>query len=58
MRKLSIWFTHTEFYMVPCVNPDGYIYNYLNAPDGGGMWRKNLRDNNFNSAVETTGLMG
>lgn len=36
---------HTELYFVPCVNPDGYIYNQTTNPSGGGMWRKNRRDN-------------
>jgi hypothetical protein len=35
----------TEMYFVPFVNPDGYEYNHLTDPDGGGMWRKNRRDN-------------
>lgn len=35
----------TEMYFVPCVNPDGYIYNESTNPLGGGMWRKNRRDN-------------
>ena len=30
---------------MPCVNPDGYVYNELNNPDGGGLWRKNRRAN-------------
>lgn len=34
-----------EIYFIPVVNPDGYLYNELIAPDGGGMWRKNRRDN-------------
>jgi hypothetical protein len=34
-----------ELYFVPCVNPDGYEYNRAIAPNGGGMWRKNRRDN-------------
>lgn len=34
-----------ELYFVPCVNPDGYEYNRSNNPNGGGMWRKNRRDN-------------
>ena len=34
-----------EMYFVPCVNPDGYVYNESIEPDGGGMWRKNRRDN-------------
>ena len=36
---------NTELYFIPCVNPDGYIYNQTVAPDGGGYWRKNKRDN-------------
>ncbi len=36
---------HTEFYFVPMVNPDGYVYNETTNPDGGGMWRKNRRNN-------------
>lgn len=34
-----------EIYFVPCVNPDGYEYNRLQAPGGGGLWRKNRRFN-------------
>ncbi len=30
---------------IPCVNPDGYEYNRQIAPNGGGMWRKNRRNN-------------
>lgn len=37
---------NTEMYFVPCVNPDGYVYNETTNPNGGGMWRKNRRDNN------------
>lgn len=36
---------NTEMYFVPCLNPDGYIYNETTNPGGGGMWRKNRRDN-------------
>ncbi len=36
---------NTELFFVPCLNPDGYIYNQTIAPNGGGMWRKNRRDN-------------
>lgn len=32
---------NTEIIFVPCVNPDGYIFNQENNPDGGGLWRKN-----------------
>ncbi|MGB0953053.1 MAG: M14 family metallopeptidase, partial [Planctomycetota bacterium] len=31
--------------IIPCVNPDGYEFNRQIAPGGGGMWRKNRRDN-------------
>ncbi len=34
-----------ELFFVPCVNPDGYYFNELNNPGGGGMWRKNRRLN-------------
>lgn len=36
---------NTEMYFVPCVNPDGYQYNELTDPLGGGFWRKNRLDN-------------
>ena len=36
---------NTELYFVPCVNPDGYIYNITTDPTGGGLWRKNRRNN-------------
>ncbi|MBI1835624.1 MAG: immune inhibitor A [Flavobacteriia bacterium] len=35
---------NTEMYFVPCVNPDGYVYNQTTDPNGGGMHRKNRRD--------------
>ena len=34
-----------EIYVVLCVNPDGYEYNRSIAPGGGGLWRKNRRNN-------------
>jgi len=36
---------NTALYFIPVVNPDGYVYNENENPDGGGMWRKNRRDN-------------
>lgn len=36
---------NTELYFVPCLNPDGYVYNETIQPNGGGMWRKNRRNN-------------
>ena len=35
----------TAMYFIPIVNPDGYVYNQLIQPDGGGLWRKNRRLN-------------
>jgi carboxypeptidase T len=34
-----------EIFFVPIVNPDGYVYNQTTNPNGGGMWRKNRRNN-------------
>ncbi len=34
-----------ELFFSPCLNPDGYQYNEENTPEGGGMWRKNRRNN-------------
>jgi len=36
---------NTEIYLVPIINVDGYLYNEATNPFGGGMWRKNRRDN-------------
>lgn len=37
-----------ELFFLPCVNPDGYRYNEVSQPGGGGMWRKNRRPNGGN----------
>ena len=34
-----------ELYLVSIVNPDGVVYNEQTDPNGGGMWRKNRRNN-------------
>lgn len=34
-----------EIFFMPCFNADGYYYNEVIAPSGGGMWRKNRRNN-------------
>ena len=34
----------SELFFIPCVNPDGYVFNEEIEPNGGGMWRKNKRD--------------
>ena len=36
---------NTEMYFVPMINPDGYVYNQTTDPNGGGLWRKNRRNN-------------
>ncbi len=36
---------NAELVFVPCLNPDGYIRNQTLSPNGGGLWRKNYRDN-------------
>ena len=35
----------TQLIFIPCVNPDGYIFNQTNEPNGGGFWRLNRRQN-------------
>lgn len=41
-----------ELYFVPIVNPDGYKYNQQTNPNGGGMWRKNRRNNGDSYGVD------
>ena len=43
-----------EIMFVPVVNPDGYIHNVVNDPNGGGMHRKNKNPNvgNQNPGVD------
>lgn len=38
VNNRQIWF-------IPVVNPDGYVYNQSTNPNGGGLWRKNRRNN-------------
>jgi hypothetical protein len=38
-----------QLYFVPCLNPDGYVYNQTTNPNGGGMWRKNRKLNSGGS---------
>lgn len=35
---------NTQLFFVPCINPDGYVYNETTNPNGGGMHRKNRRN--------------
>jgi len=41
-----------EMFFIPVVNPDGYQYNYTINPQGGGMWRKNRRNNGTSYGVD------
>jgi len=43
---------NTEMYFIPVVNPDGYSYNITTDPNGGGMWRKNRRNNGGSYGVD------
>ncbi len=44
-EQVTAILNNTELYFVPCLNPDGYVYNESIQSNGGGMWRKNRRDN-------------
>jgi carboxypeptidase T len=46
-EEITYLVDNTEIYFVPAVNPDGYVYNQQENPGGGGLWRKNRRDNGF-----------
>lgn len=41
----SFLIDNREIWIIPVVNPDGYLYNEAESPSGGGMWRKNRRNN-------------
>ena len=43
--EITCLINNRELYFVPCVNPDGYVYNQTTNPNGGGFWRKNRRNN-------------
>ena len=47
--ELAYLVDHMQLYFVPCINPDGYVYNQTTNPNGGGMWRKNRRLNSGGS---------
>ena len=41
-----------ELYFIPVINPDGYVYNQTTDSTGGGMWRKNRRNNGGSYGVD------
>jgi len=47
--EITYLVNNTQMYFVPCINPDGYLYNESTNPNGGGMWRKNRRLNSGGS---------
>ncbi len=43
--ELTYLVDNREIWFIPVHNPDGYVYNEQTNPSGGGMWRKNRRNN-------------
>jgi carboxypeptidase T len=44
-HEAKVLLDNAQLFIIPCLNPDGYIFNETNNPNGGGFWRKNRRDN-------------
>lgn len=44
-KEIKTLLNSAEIYIMPCVNPDGYVYNATASPTGGSMWRKNRHNN-------------
>jgi len=47
--EITYLVNNTQLFFVPCLNPDGYLYNESTNANGGGMWRKNRRLNSGGS---------
>jgi len=45
-NEVTFLVNNREMWFIPVVNPDGYVYNEIIEPDGGGMHRKNRLDTN------------
>jgi len=41
-----------QMWFIPVQNPDGYVYNQTTNPNGGGLWRKNRRNNSGSFGVD------
>jgi hypothetical protein len=50
--ELTYLVDNREIYFVLVHNPDGYCYNEQTNPNGGGMWRKNRRNNGGSYGVD------
>ncbi len=47
--EVTYLLNNREIYFLPVFNADGYEYNRTSSPSGGGMWRKNRRNNDDGS---------
>ena len=45
--NITYLLNNLDIFFVPCINPDGYMYNQTSNPTGGGTWRKNRRHNDL-----------
>lgn len=45
VREAMYLVDHRQLWFIPVVNPDGYVFNEITNPSGGGLWRKNRRNN-------------
>ncbi len=50
--ELTYLVDNREIWFIPVQNPDGYLYNQQTNPNGGGMWRKNRRNNGGSYGVD------
>ncbi|MBK7255650.1 MAG: hypothetical protein IPI04_17490 [Ignavibacteria bacterium] len=41
-----------ELYFTLVLNPDGYVYNETTNPSGGGLWRKNRKNNGGSYGID------
>lgn len=51
-NRIKYLVDNAQIYFIPCVNPDGYVHDQTIAPNGGGFWRKNKRDNNLDGQFD------
>ena len=50
--EVTYLLNNREIYFLPVFNVDGYEHNRSTDPNGGGMWRKNMRDNGGSTGVD------